>query len=140
MLNFKGPQSLGSILQNTHNLDTVPSPKFKSPKGGNYYSGGYITQKHGSRDNIENRVNAIQMELPYKLRSDANYKNSALILSQALHEFYLINKFDRKITGSDSSLEKGSNKSSPRVSLNFSVLFGFCFFNLGRKTTHIFLV
>lgn len=98
---IRGPQSLGSIFQTKCNFDTVPSSKFKSPNKGNYYSGGYITKVHGSRSLPKHRVSAIQLELPFKLRSNTEYENSGKLIAKAVYEFYVINRLgDLEISAS----------------------------------------
>ena len=85
---FKGSKSLGSIFQSTYKLDTVPSPTNKSPNGEKYYSGGYITETYSRL----NKMNAIQLELPFKLRSDSSY------------EFYMQNGLDERLEDSKATL------------------------------------
>jgi len=94
-ISFIGNQSLGSILQNKYNYDTVPSPKFKSPNGGNYFNGGFISSTYGSKDCSADRINAIQIELPFALRANAAYLNNAKNLANAIYTFYTNNNFGR---------------------------------------------
>ncbi len=97
---FKGSKSLGSIFQSTYKLDTVPSPTNKSPNGEKYYSGGYITETYSRL----NKMNAIQLELPFKLRSDSSYKNSSKIIANAIYEFYMQNGLDERLEDSKATL------------------------------------
>lgn len=62
---LSGYTSLGSLMID-EGLKTVPSKAYKGPDGGNYYSGGYITLTHGSRDG--GTFDAIQIEIPRTLR------------------------------------------------------------------------
>lgn len=89
--------SLGGILEKKYNLKTVPSPSYPSPSGGNYYSGGYITQVHSAflPQNAQYRLSAIQCELPYYMRANASMvKTYAKQFASAVYDFYWINSFD----------------------------------------------
>ena len=58
-------RSLGHLL-NQEGLQALPSPQEKTPKGNDYFHGGYIIEKYGSRNGGE--IDAIQIEFPKKLR------------------------------------------------------------------------
>lgn len=60
--------SLGGMLQ-SQGLESLPSPRHLAPsRGAVYFSGGYTTQRHGSRDKPEEAMDAIQLEMPKTLR------------------------------------------------------------------------
>ena len=81
---LRGNQSLGGLLQNQGYV-VVPSPTHSGPAEGNYYTGGYITQRHGSRDG--GTVDAIQIELPRFLRGGESSPGYAVDLAQAVEQF-----------------------------------------------------
>ncbi|CAH1799620.1 unnamed protein product [Owenia fusiformis] len=62
---LRGAQSFGGDCEN-EGYDAVPGPTFPGPNGGNYFSGGYNTRRHGSRDG--GTIDAIQIESPRFLR------------------------------------------------------------------------
>ncbi|RNA38969.1 pglyrp1 isoform X3 [Brachionus plicatilis] len=80
--------SLGSLIETKSNIKVVPSPGFKSPKEGNYYSGGFITECHGSFYDTSKRLNSIQIELPMWMRTDKYIEFSAKHIAKAIFEFY----------------------------------------------------
>ena len=61
-----GELSFGALLT-AEGYKVVPSPTFQSPGEGKYYSGGYITEVHGSKNG--GQVDAIQIESPSSLRN-----------------------------------------------------------------------
>jgi hypothetical protein len=73
------------------NFKVVPSPSIRDPAGGNYYSGGYITQTYGVKD----RLNAIQMEFPYFIRKD--FANTAKTVAASIYEFYTTHSLGKKL-------------------------------------------
>lgn len=102
---IKGPnESLGGILQNKFNLKVVPSPNFPGPSAGNYYSGGYITKTYGSSDCKSSRVNAIQIESPYYLRTNSNVADTAKKFASAIYEYYSLYNFDERSTNTSDNL------------------------------------
>lgn len=58
---LRGPDSLGGLLQQ-HGHRSVPSPSDPAPGAGPYFTGGYITGRHGSADGSP--TSAVQAELP----------------------------------------------------------------------------
>lgn len=60
-----GNRSLGHLL-NQEGLQPLPFPQEKTPKRKDYFPGGYIVKKYGSRNGGE--IDAIQIEFPKKLR------------------------------------------------------------------------
>ena len=56
---IRGPASLGGLLQQ-RGTRSVPSTADPDPDGGAYFSGGYNTKRHGSRDG--GTISGIQME------------------------------------------------------------------------------
>lgn len=90
----RGKVSLGGIMQNKYNLKVVPSPQYPDPGNGNYYNGGFITQKYG---NSLNRLNAIQIELPFAMRDDRVYDMNARLVASCIYEYYAMHNFDKLI-------------------------------------------
>ncbi|CAF0795964.1 unnamed protein product [Brachionus calyciflorus] len=80
--------SLGSMIQNRAGCKVVPSPKYKSPSNGSYYSGGFITEQHGSFYEKSNRLNCIQIELPAWMRTDKYIEFSSKQIAKAVFDFY----------------------------------------------------
>jgi hypothetical protein len=79
-------------MENKYALKVVPSPQFPNPGNGNYYNGGFITQKYG---NPSNRLNAIQIELPFAMRDDRVYDINARLVAACIYEYYVIHGFDK---------------------------------------------
>jgi hypothetical protein len=92
---IRGSQSLGGIMQQKYNFNVVPSPANPSPKNASYYSGGYITEAHGSYYSNGYRVNAVQIELPSSMRSDAVYEANGKKIAACLFDFYWTHNFDK---------------------------------------------
>jgi len=59
---LRGPKSFGALLK-TQGYAAVPSPDIKNPGSAPYFTGGYITLRHGSRDTGD--VDGIQIESQY---------------------------------------------------------------------------
>jgi hypothetical protein len=59
---LRGDTSFGKFLED-EGFESVPSPTHDGPSGQSYFSGGYNTRIHGSRDG--GRVDAIQIESAY---------------------------------------------------------------------------
>jgi hypothetical protein len=86
--------SLGGIMQNRFGLKAVPSPRHPAPNSdANYYSGGFIIAKHGSKNCDKYAINAVQLELPYFMRKECDYY--AKSIASALFEFYYLHSFDK---------------------------------------------
>ncbi len=66
---LRGPNSFGTLMD-TRGFPSVPSANDPSPSCGGscYFSGGYNTERHGSRDNL-GPIDAIQIELDSAARS-----------------------------------------------------------------------
>lgn len=77
---LRGQNSFGTLLSRK-GFPTVPSSTDPFPHSNEpYFSGGYSTQRHGSRDN-EGEIDAIQIEL----NQDIRFNNSSrLVLIQSL--------------------------------------------------------
>lgn len=58
----RGPLSLGGLLER-EGIRVVPSPKHPSPGEGGYFSGGYNSKLHGSRDG--GLIDSSQLEIHY---------------------------------------------------------------------------
>ena len=81
---LQGDAGLGGLIQ-SYGYGVVPSPSFPSPNGGKYYTGGYITRVHGSRDS--GHIDAIQIESPRSLRDSKSGPTYARRLAAAIHIF-----------------------------------------------------
>lgn len=101
---------MGSIFQNVYNLNTVPSPVNRSPNGERYYSGGYITKTYSQF----NRMNVIQAELPYSLRTSDSYKNSSMIIAKAIYDFYAENGLNEMVSA--------ATKATHQICLLFTIM------------------
>ncbi len=89
-----GSLSLGTFLEN-RGYPAVPSTMQRSPGGDPYFTGGYITERHGSLPG--GTVDAVQIELNYTGVRDTedNYKRFAQVLAGILEDFVQIHYFDR---------------------------------------------
>jgi hypothetical protein len=90
---IRGEFSLGGIMESRYNLKVVPSPKYLSPNGGNYYSGGFITKEYSSAKKTT-RINAIQIEAPYLMRIDSDVEYYANRIADSIFAFYIHHKLD----------------------------------------------
>ena len=81
---ISGTRSLGGLLQDL-GYRVVPSPDNPSPKSRPYYSGGYNTLRHGSRNN--GIIDAIQIESPRFLRNKDSCSQYAADLAKALNRY-----------------------------------------------------
>lgn len=63
---LRGATSLGGHLQ-SGGYNSVPSPTFPDPAGGNYFRGGFNVANYGSLDGTA--VDGVQIEAPWSLRS-----------------------------------------------------------------------
>ncbi len=71
---LRGENSFGDLL-GQEGYWSVPSPTDPGPDGESYFSGGYITQRFGSRDG--GPTDCIQIESPRVFREDSeNYMNA----------------------------------------------------------------
>ena len=98
-----GNNSFGTYLSNEGQFKVVPSLYYPSPGNGSYFNGGYITRRYGSR--VEGQIDAIQIESPFKLRSDAERGNYAKGLANAI-KLYMDKYYKGHLSG-DSSINKG---------------------------------
>lgn len=85
-----GATSLGARTQEL-GYASVPSPAHPNPNGGHYFSGGYSTRRHGSRDG--GTIDGAQLELPRALRIDTRHherlcRDLASVLVGFLSEHY----------------------------------------------------
>lgn len=82
----RGPQSLGGLLE-ARGYPSVPSPTAPSPGTEPYFSGGYLVERHGSRDG--GTVNAVQLEINFAgIRdSETNRVRFATALVDAIAAF-----------------------------------------------------
>ena len=89
---LRGSRSLGGYLQ-TEGVRSVPSPSDPSPGADAYFSGGYNTDRHGSRA-AGRTVSGVQIELhmPGIRDTDTNRRAFAAALARAL-EAYMLDHF-----------------------------------------------
>ena len=82
-----GETSLGTILDSL-GYECVPSVNDPGPAGSRYFSGGYITARHGSRDG--GIISAIQVELPQPGIRDTeeNWSIYASVFATAVNTYY----------------------------------------------------
>lgn len=83
---LRGAESFGAALAG-QGIASVPSPAAPSPGTAEYFSGGYNTDRHGSR--VEGTVSGIQMELhrPGIRDTDANRRAFGVGLAAAVEEY-----------------------------------------------------
>lgn len=91
----RGVASLGGIMQNKFNFKAVPSPANPSPKNKNYFNGGFISQTYGSKYTLANRLNAIQIEMPFAMRDDPVYEGYAKKVAECIFDYYVLHNFDK---------------------------------------------
>jgi hypothetical protein len=84
---IRGPLSLGSLLE-IEGIPTVPSQNQPNPGSNPFFSGGYNTAQHGSRDG--GSVSGVQIECNYTGVRDtaSNRKALAEALGRALATFF----------------------------------------------------
>lgn len=84
-----GPKSLGGMLQRK-GFRAVPSPHYPRPSSGRegeYFSGGYITRRWGSRDGGD--IDAVQLMMPYHARKHSPTRGRlAEIVLEFLNQYY----------------------------------------------------
>ena len=82
----RGEQSLGALLQ-ARGVRAVPSPSEPDPAGEPYFTGGYSTRRHGSRDG--GNVSGIQLEHHFDgLRDTPEHRTTyAGVLASAVEVF-----------------------------------------------------
>ncbi len=73
----------------------VPSPKIPAPNGLSYYSGGFITQRYTSKELKKYRLNAIQIEMPAKMRENSILEVYARKIALCIFKFYHVNSLDK---------------------------------------------
>ncbi len=82
---IRGPTSFGTIFEQ-HGLG-IAYPSLANPKPGSrtFFSGGYIIRHSSSK------INAIQAELPYEIRTGINKRTNAQCFAQAIVQYMKIN-------------------------------------------------
>ena len=85
---LRGPSSFGDLL-NLHGIPAWPSPEFPSPGDEPFFSGGYITRRHGPM-NDNGVINAVQAEFYYSgLRNTAaNRARTARVFADSLQKYF----------------------------------------------------
>jgi len=93
---IRGPQSLGSIFE-AAGVPAVPSQNQPDPGGHPFFSGGYNTGRHGSRDG--GSVSGVQIECNYPGLRDTEVNRAAFAetLAEVLSAFFPA-VFDRDLT------------------------------------------
>ncbi len=84
---LRGPQSIGALMT-ARGYSGVPSPAIPAPLSSEaYWSGGYITARHGSRDG--GSVDAVQMEMQFTgvRDTEGNRARYASALAQSITLF-----------------------------------------------------
>ena len=83
----RGGTSFGTIMDSL-GYACVPSVNDLGPAGSRYFSGGYITARHGSRDG--GIISAVQVELPQPGIRDTeeNWSSYASAFATAVGEYY----------------------------------------------------
>ena len=114
---LRGASSFGGLLEQLEYY-VVPGPEHPGPDGDSYFSGGYITQRHGSRDG--GTVDAIQIESPRFLRDEETSPEYAVNLAAVIRDY--MDEFipQSSVRGSANS---GSSRSNILLSL-VRALFG----------------
>jgi hypothetical protein len=81
---IRGPTSFGTIFER-YGLG-IAYPSLTNPKPGSrtFFSGGYIIRRFSSK------INAIQTELPYEIRTGSNKRTNAQYFAQAIVEYMKI--------------------------------------------------
>ncbi len=80
-----GPESFGAMLD-SYGVGSVPAPSNPTPGDEGYFSGGYITQRHGSRPPNPGVTDAIQLETP--VTEDLPPVEMAQNMARAIVDFY----------------------------------------------------
>lgn len=114
---LRGPFSLGSMLT-TRGLPSVPGMDDPAPAVGDpYFTGGYNTQRHGSRDG--DITDAIQIEMNQEIRFDEEKRERLMdSLASAVMLFvdqHYIDLFSTRPCSQISSTEYVSDNSSLRL-------------------------
>jgi len=81
-----GEHSFGACLE-TEGYPAVPSLSQPSPKGKHYYTGGYNTERHGSK--TSGMIDGIQIECPRTVRKESTAPAFSKALAQAVYKFWL---------------------------------------------------
>lgn len=107
---LRGSQaSFGAILQNKFNFKVVPSPNYPSPGTGGYFNGGFITKTYGSSVCKSSRLNGIQIEHPYYLRTTANVLQTAKMIASAIFDYYTLHKLGEQCLGTSTQCTSAMN-------------------------------
>lgn len=82
---IRGQKSFGTIFEK-HDLG-VAYPSLTNPKPGSrtFFSGGYIIRNYSSK------INAIQTELPYDIRTGGNKRTNAQNFAETIVEYMTTN-------------------------------------------------
>lgn len=92
---IRGNVSIGGLLEQKFNYRAVPSISIPAPNGGDYFNGGYTTLIYGSMKTFNNSMNAIQIESPASLRSNANVTSYGLNLGAVIFDYYNIHNLGK---------------------------------------------
>lgn len=109
---LRGTNSFGTLMDE-QGFPSVPSTDDPFPlESESYFSGGYNTQRHGSRDN-EGEIDAIQLELNHDIRFN-EFTRALLVeaLSQTSLEYYHLH-YNNQFTGNYCTLVTGNTGIPP---------------------------
>src|SRR6218665_3298383 len=81
---LRGLSSFGDLLE-SEGFESVPSPTNPGPDGNSYFSGGYSTQVHGSRDG--GLIDAIQIESPRSFRDPPLRNDYVIALTNTIDNY-----------------------------------------------------
>ena len=106
---LRGTNSFGTLMDE-QGFPSVPSTDDPFPlESESYFSGGYNTQRHGSRDN-EGEIDAIQLELNHDIRFNEFTRDVFIeTLSQTALEYYHLH-YNNQFTGNYCTLVTGSTR------------------------------
>ncbi len=82
---LRGQMSLGGLLMENYGFKSVPSPAHPDPDGGGYWSGGYNTIVHGSRNG--GYIDGVQVETYYGFVVDESIDAYSYALAQTIVTF-----------------------------------------------------
>jgi hypothetical protein len=82
----RGPTSIGGLLD-AKGIKAVPSPSYPGPKGGNYFTGGFNSRKHGSRDGGSIDGSQLEMNVSYINNGEETRKDFANKLAESIKTF-----------------------------------------------------
>jgi hypothetical protein len=82
---LRGSMSLGGLLMGNYGFKSVPSPTHPDPDGAAYWSGGYNTIVHGSRNG--GNIDGVQIETHYGFLRDDSIEEYSYALADTMVTF-----------------------------------------------------